>query len=363
MTPSSVVLLTAVAGWRGSATSFLKIALGLSGRGSAVRAIVGGADLARRFADAGVPTEVTSYRHTGLHAALDLSRRLRAARCDVLIVDTPRDLRIGVLAARMAGAQVLYRYNLSYRAAHTGIVERTYLRGAGGCVFQSRAVRSEFVRVYPSLAAHPYWLIPNGYSEAAGIADPASVVALREQLQLASDRPTIVTGAVLASGKGHALLFDAVQQLAAAGVAHSLVVCGGGGDAARIEADARARNVAAHFTGELDAAGMRAAYTLADIVIHPSEREVFPNVVAEAMAIGRAVIAVDSWGTPEVLGDAGVLVPPDSVALAAAAHALCVDPQRRTNLGTAARHRIREHFPLERMVDGYARVVAALANR
>lgn len=363
MTSSSVVLLTALAGWRGSATSFLKIALGLASRGSAVRAIVGGPDVAAQFANAGVPTEVASYRHTGLRAALDLARRLSAARCDVLIVDTPRDLRIGVLAARLAGARVLYRYNLSYRAPHTGIVERTFLRRAAGCVFQSRAVRREFVRVYPSLVGHPYWLIPNGYSEAAGRADPARVAALREQLRLVPDRPVIVSGAVLAGGKGHELLFDAAQQMMTAGVAYSLVVCGGGGDSDRIEADARARSLPVQFTGSLDAVGMRAAYSLADIVVHPSEREVFPNVVAEAMAIGRAVIAVDSWGTQEVLGDAGVLVPPDAAALASATLALCVDPHRRARLAAAGQRRVRDHFPLERMVDGYARVVAALAQR
>ena len=43
---------------------------------------------------------------------------------------------------------------------------------------------------------------------------------------------------------------------------------------------------------------MIAAYSAADLVVHPSLQEIFPNAVGEAMACARPVIAADAGGTP-----------------------------------------------------------------
>jgi len=58
------------------------------------------------------------------------------------------------------------------------------------------------------------------------------------------------------------------------------------------------------------------------------------------MAAGLPVVAGDGSSLPEVVGDAGILVPPrDEGALAAALGRLLSDPQERRRLGGAARRR------------------------
>lgn len=360
--PRTVALFTSVAGWRGSATSYLKIARGMVASGWRVHAIVGGDALLPAFLDAGATAESVLYPATGVRAARDLSGRLRRNGVSVAIADTPRDMRLAVLARAVSHVPVVYRYNLNYRAPHTGLGERLYLRATAGCVFQGRAIAAEFLRAYPTLAHHPRWMIPNGYED-TGEVEPSRIQEMRSRLGVANDRPVVVCGAMLVASKGHDTLFAAMRVVADAGVDATLVVCGAGGAAATIEAAAGAASLPVIFTGLLTHEEMRAAYAMADIVVHPSEREIFPNVVAEAMACGTAVIAVDSWGTADVVGDAGVLVPPrDPAAMAAMIVSLIRDDGARRDCGHRARRRIRECFPMARMVDGYRRVLEAVAR-
>lgn len=75
----------------------------------------------------------------------------------------------------------------------------------------------------------------------------------------------------------------------------------------------------------------------------PSVHEAYGMVAAEAMSYGKAVIASNTGGLPEVVGNAGVLIPPqDEKALAEAINALDGDEARRRRLGDAAKERMRD---------------------
>ena len=90
---------------------------------------------------------------------------------------------------------------------------------------------------------------------------------------------------------------------------------------------------------------MIAAYSAADLVVHPSLQEIFPNAVGEAMACARPVSRRTRAAPRELLGrdgSAGVLVPPaDADALADAVRRLLDDPARLrgTGRGGAPAHR------------------------
>jgi glycosyltransferase involved in cell wall biosynthesis len=62
----------------------------------------------------------------------------------------------------------------------------------------------------------------------------------------------------------------------------------------------------------------------------------------EAMACGVPVISTTGGALPEVVGDAGILVPPaDAAALRDAILALLNDPERRRRLGEAGLARVK----------------------
>ena len=88
-----------------------------------------------------------------------------------------------------------------------------------------------------------------------------------------------------------------------------------------------------------------------DIVAHASTTgEPFGQVVVEGMLAGKAVVATNGGGVPEIVveGVTGLLVPMgDAQALAGGLCALLSDPVRRQQMGREGRKRALEHFSIE----------------
>jgi glycosyltransferase involved in cell wall biosynthesis len=67
------------------------------------------------------------------------------------------------------------------------------------------------------------------------------------------------------------------------------------------------------------------------------------------MACGTPVIATTGGALPEVVGDAGMLIPPaDAAALADAIRQLLNDQQAQQRMSEAGKKRVREQFNWER---------------
>jgi glycosyltransferase involved in cell wall biosynthesis len=99
-----------------------------------------------------------------------------------------------------------------------------------------------------------------------------------------------------------------------------------------------------------------------DVVVLPSVREQFGQVLVEAMACGLPAIAVDAWGSADVVthGETGWLVEPDDpVSLAnALVHAVNC-PAERARRGERAAAEARERYSWPALAEGVADVYDA----
>ncbi len=87
---------------------------------------------------------------------------------------------------------------------------------------------------------------------------------------------------------------------------------------------------AVEFTGFVPDDALVAAYQNADLLVHPSRYEGFGLQVLEAMRSGLPVVCSDGGALPEVVGDAGVVVPVDDrAALEKAIVDLLLSPERQ----------------------------------
>ncbi|MGH7579087.1 MAG: glycosyltransferase family 4 protein [Gemmatimonadales bacterium] len=358
-----VALLTSANGWRGSGSSYAKLARGLGERGHVAHLVTAAPRLTSRLAAMELPVTEIPGRNTGPREVWALLRVLRQIEADAIVVDTPRDVRLAAWATLLHPARIVYRYNLNYRPPRNDLMDRAYLRRVAACVYQSRYIQEDAVQA-PWIARIRGFRIPNGYDLERYAPDPSAGRSFRERYGIRNDTPVVLTTAKLTRNKGHEVAITALGRLHHAGTPLIYLVCGDGGREAELRDHARAVRLPAVFTGLLEPAEIVSALAAADVVVHPSLNEIFPNAVGEAMACGRAVIAADAGGTGELVGregDAGVLVPPgDADALAAAVAELLADPGRRGRLGEAARRRIATEFPLARMIDRYEAALLAV---
>ncbi|MFA5179848.1 MAG: glycosyltransferase family 4 protein [Syntrophales bacterium] len=96
-----------------------------------------------------------------------------------------------------------------------------------------------------------------------------------------------------------------------------------------------------HFTGRIGYEEFAGYYAESTLAVIPSLYEGFGMPAGEAMACGVPVISTTGGALPEVVGDAGVLVPPgDSRALVGAIEDLLDHPHTREELGRVGLKRV-----------------------
>ena len=97
-------------------------------------------------------------------------------------------------------------------------------------------------------------------------------------------------------------------------------------------------------------------YRSADVYIHASRADTFPNSVIEALACGTPVVATRVGGIPEqiVEGETGFLTPEgDSAAMAMRIEMLLTDMDLKCRMGQASAEDASKRFDLNRQADGY----------
>lgn len=128
----------------------------------------------------------------------------------------------------------------------------------------------------------------------------------------------VLLPARVARRKGHAVLIEAMRELAGENVTAVFVGSDAGHRAYRRQLEAMAGNLSVLFIGHRD--DMAAVYAATDVVVVPSVRpEPFGRVLAEAGAMGLPVVAAGHGAAPEIVvhGETGWLVAPgDPAALA-----------------------------------------------
>jgi UDP-glucose:(heptosyl)LPS alpha-1,3-glucosyltransferase len=100
-----------------------------------------------------------------------------------------------------------------------------------------------------------------------------------------------------------------------------------------------------HFLGRVEA--MAPLYRSADVLVHPTHYDPFPNVCAEAMACGTPVVTTERAGAGELLAGAGEVLafPTRGEAVAAAVRRLLElgDEGRRLCRAKALRSDVAAH--------------------
>jgi starch synthase (maltosyl-transferring) len=240
------------------------------------------------------------------------------------------------------------------------VLDRLTARLAAGSVCVSRGVE-RFSREVVGLATERLTVIPNGVDP--GPFDQAEPLP-RTALGVPPGADLALSVGRLDVQKGVADLLDAAEWVIARRPDWHLVLVGEGPERPWLLARIAARPALAervHWLGRRD--DVPALLATADVLVLASLWEGMPNVVLEAMAARRPVVATAVEGSEDLVapGRTGWLVPPrDPTALGQALLEAALDPDRRRRYGAAGRARVQAEFSVERMVMAYQRLWAGL---
>jgi len=360
--PLRVAFLSSARTWRGSAVSNAQIARGIAAAGGHAQFFTSARDLTLRAAAEDIPCTELAVGSLSLRGVQVLRRAVWDHAIDALVVDKRRDLLHGALAVRGLPVALVSRFMYPAWAAPTDPVTRLAYRRVDVTAFLSE-------NAVPYVARHARFMLrPRHVAIHEGIdtgrfrPDPAARITFRGAQQL-GERPLILGVGALEAEKRYDGLIDAVARLPQPRPA--VLIIGEGSRRGALAAAAAARGVDLRLPGTVPHETLAAAYAAATVFVHPSTMEAFGIAVAEAMACGCPVIVADAGSLPEVVGDAGVVVPPDDpAALADALRDLLSDQARRDALGGRGRTQVLERFTLARMQAAHlAALTAAVALR
>lgn len=341
------------------ASESLGFALGLQGRGHAVRVVTSDRLADGRpnpRADRGVATAyLPSFRLPGLPYLVTpsslpaLLSEVRSFRPDVVLAMhyVHFTTNMAVLAARLAGVPAVLGIRgpgAAFGAAFPNALKANLSRTLG------RATRGLSRAVIFDCAA----------SAAAYGAPRSSVVytpvdASRFRPGPGDGGRTVAYVGSLTPTKGLGTLMEAARLAPAARV----LVAGEGTERGKLEAAAPPNVEFLGYRGDV-----QAVLDLADVFVLPSVSEGVSIALLEAGACGLACVASDVGGNPEVITDGwdGLLFPPgDARALAATLRMLLRDSGLRGLYGGRLREKVLDVFDLGRVTGSLERVLLAAA--
>lgn len=322
-----------------------------------------------------------SYLMIGPYVASALSLVVRLSRQRRLDVVHGHWVLPGGLIAGLAGRLLDLPYLVSLHGSDIFLSERNpafrmaarwTFAGASGTTACSQDLATRAAKLgapRDSLQVIPYGVHAHLFS---GQEDRAQEARRRLGLPLAA--PIVATVGRLVDKKGFDYLIRAFPTVLAELPSARLVIAGDGDNLDQLVALTRVLGLAGEvlFPGRVDWREMPDYMALADVFALPSIRDDsgnvdgLPNVLLEAMAAGRAIVASDVGGVSSAIrhGESGILVPEkSSEGLARAIVRLLRDGQLRARLSAGARRTATEEFSWSEVANQFSRLFGGIASR
>jgi glycosyltransferase involved in cell wall biosynthesis len=285
-----------------------------------------------------------------------LAAYIRRHRIGILhATDRPRDAVPCALLGAMTGAKSVIHVHVKFDDWMGPAVRWAFGRADALVGISEFVARSLVLGGYRASRVHP---ILNAIDPSAWDfrLDPAPV---RRELGIAVDAPVVMCASRLFRWKGHMELIRAIAEVKRELPGVRLLIvgsedtfAGGSGYLGELQGLTRELGVSENviFTGQRS--DMPRLLAASDVFAMASFEEPFGLVFAEAMAMKRPVVTLESGGAPEVVvhGETGLMSPPREVApLAANLLALLRDPALRAKMGENGRRHVEAAFTPGRM--------------
>ncbi|MEM6821126.1 MAG: glycosyltransferase family 4 protein [Verrucomicrobiota bacterium] len=352
----TIVHTEASTGWGGQEKRIFSEMLALRERGHHPSVITAqDAALAKHCANAQFPTyEVSFKRSDYLRSFRRISQRFKELHPDVVNTHSSRDGYLAAAAARWTNVPALIRSrHIDVDYPQRSISRIAYYHLADHVLTTSNRIRNRLSKQL-SIPIERISNIPTGIDVQTFDPSSADRDKFRNELKLQPHTKLVGQVSVLRSWKGHRILIQAISQLKDLEDLYWVFV-GEGPMRQLLEEDIRSYGLEDRITlagHREDIPDVLAA--LDYVVLASTGHEGVPQVVLQAQAMERLVIATEVGGIPEVVehGVTGLLTEPNHPqALADALRVAFQDPEHAREIGKRARKSVGSNYSLSKMVD------------
>jgi glycosyltransferase involved in cell wall biosynthesis len=287
-------------------------------------------------------------------ALVKIIRLLRLERVDLLCTHGYRSTVMGWWAGRRVGIPVV-AFSRGYTAENLKVafyewLDRMFLKRANGIIFVSEGQRKRLEGL--GITGRRSWVVHNAV--AADSSRESLSRDLRkevlERLGIPGGVEMVVSAGRLSPEKGHRFLVEAIGMLQGGSNNANFVFCGEGPCQNDLEKRSKDLEISeiCHFVGFRH--DLKEIFQAMDLMVLPSLTEGLPNVILEAFACAKPVVATDVGGVPEIVenGVNGILVPPERSDLLAEAIKNClIAHEKRRMMGEAGYHKVKSEFTFE----------------
>ena len=305
----------------------------------------GSTALAYKFDQVGISILVMKCRHRWniLGTARELSELAAREKADIVHAHLyfPAVATALMKATKMSAVPACVTFhNLAYAGANRKGMKLAFRRRLAKALYR-RGI-DVFFGVSAAVAAHYEEAMSLPHVEVIPNPVDLSEINAVSAAGCASRNDLLVLPGRIVQEKGHFDFLQALSLLKDRGLMPKVVLAGDGPLRSEVEARVATLDLSEQvsFSGALAHEDMLQLMATAAVVVVPSRYEGFGLTALESMALGRAVIASDAGGLPEVVGDAGITVPAgNAVVLADAIERLLSEPELRNELGRKAADR------------------------
>jgi len=287
-------------------------------------------------------------------ALFNLIGLLDQEKADLLCTHGYKATIMGWWAGKRIGVPVV-AFSRGYTAENLKVAfyewfERRVLGRVNGIIFVSEGQRKRLEHL--GISGQRSWVVHNAISvDWFRISENETVrKEIFRRLHIPEGTAMIVSAGRLSPEKGHRFLVEAVGMLWGIINNTHFVFCGDGPCQKELERQSKELGISkiCHFVGFRH--DLKEIFQAMDLFVLPSLTEGLPNVVLEAFACAKPVVATNVGGVPEIVEDGinGILVQKESPDLLAEAIKQClIDPGKRRSMGEAGYQKVRKEFTFE----------------
>jgi glycosyltransferase involved in cell wall biosynthesis len=299
-------------------------------------------------------------------SVLDLSRELRDFRTKILVGHGYKANVVGRLASWSRGIPFMV-VSRGWTAESPKIrfyeaLDRSFLRFADAVVAVSEGQRQKIL----ACGGRPDKVrVIHNAIDLTTYPDPAEK-SVRLELGIPQDAILVATAGRLSPEKNHRGMIEAARLVLAKMPDVYFVVFGEGFLRPELEKAVVDAGIGDRFFLPGFRSDVRSLLYEIDVFTLPSQTEGLPNVVLEAFACRKPVVATRVGGTPEVVrhGENGFLVKPNGMEeLAACLTTLCASPGMRQKMGQKGYLLVRDQFGYEQQTRLYLNIYEVLDNK